>query len=202
MNALEPLLRPFVALLNRQIRASSAALDTAAELAGKVIAIRVRDTAIAVVLRAAPDGLSIADLDSEDPDVILEGSLLALASLAGNDPLAGIRSGKVELSGDSETAELFQKLIRLSKPDTEAELSRAFGDAPGKAISDVLGTISRVGRERLGEIAENIGRRVQRSSELPLNDEFDEFSNDVRELRDRTARLQARSKQLNNPDSN
>ncbi len=202
MNALEPLLRPFVALLNRQIRASSAALDTAAELAGKVIAIRVRDTAIAVVLRAAPDGLSIADLDSDDPDVILEGSLLALASLAGNDPLAGIRSGKVELSGDSETAELFQKLIRLSKPDTEAELSRAFGDAPGKAISDVLGTISRVGRERLGEIAENIGRRVQRSSELPLNDEFDEFSNDVRELRDRTARLQARSKQLNNPDSN
>ncbi len=197
MNTLEPIFRPFVGLLNNQIRRSSSAVEVARKISGERVAIRVRNTAIAANLLGAPDGVTLASDEADRADVIIEGSLLALASLAGADPLAGIRSGKVELSGDTDTAEAFQELLRLARPEFEDSLAQVFGDGPGRAISQTLGKLGSLGRERAREVGATVSENFKRRNNLPENDEFTKFAGEVRELRDRAQRALARAGLLN-----
>lgn len=202
MNALEPVFRPFVGLLNNQIRRSSAALGIAERISGQRVAIRVRNTAIAVNLLVAPDGVTLAGDEADRADVIIEGSLLALASLAGSDPLAGIRSGKVELSGDTDTAEAFQELLRLARPELEDSLAQVLGDGPAHAIGQTLSKVADLGRERAREIGETVTENFKRRNDLPVNDEFAKFSAEVRDLRDRAQRALARAGLLRRSNTN
>ena len=58
-----------------------------------------------------------------DPDVIISGSLLTLARMAGPDGAspdgAAIRDGALDISGDAYTAQRFQQLLHYAKPDIE-----------------------------------------------------------------------------------
>ncbi len=172
-------------------------MEVARKISGERVAIRVRNTGIAVNLLVAPDGVTLASDEADRADVIIEGSLLALASLAGADPLAGIRSGKVELSGDTDTAEAFQELLRLARPEFEDSLAQVFGDGPGRAISQTLGKLGSLSRERAREVGATVSENFKRRNNLPENDEFTKFAGEVRELRDRAQRALARAGLLN-----
>ncbi len=59
MNALERLLRPIVGMVNRQIRAKTPARELCRDLDGQVVAIRVRDTALARYFQVGTDELEL-----------------------------------------------------------------------------------------------------------------------------------------------
>ena len=191
MDAAEPLLRPLTGIVNRRIRTSTAALDLCRELAGRQIAIRVRDTAIAVTARVEPDGLRPGPMTGE-ADVVIEGSPLALAALGGDDPMEPIRDGRVSIAGDSDVATRFQRLIELAKPDPGEAAAELFGDRAAAALGGVVRQAADWGKDALRTVGDRIGERVVAGSDTPKRDEYDAFAADVRALRDRTARLAAR----------
>jgi ubiquinone biosynthesis protein UbiJ len=146
MDALEALLRPAMALINKQIRATTPARDLCAELDGKVIAVRVKDTALAMYFFVCPDELALSgDYDGE-PDVVMSGSILALARLAGDYYEEAVRDGSIELTGDSETAQTFQKLLRYARPDLEEELSGVIGDVAAHRLGEAARLEARLRR--------------------------------------------------------
>ena len=190
MDPLQAALRPIARLLNRNIREITPALELCSELAGTVVAVRVRDTALAACFVIANDSIDLVTETDEEADVIIDGSLITLARMAGQSGEQAIRDGSLDLSGDARLAQKFQRLLSLAKPDLEEELSGVIGDAAA---------------HRLGTIARGVGRWAEPATAtmganireyLPSRYELERFNKELGELRDDVDRAEARLSRL------
>lgn len=193
MGPLEALLRPAASMINRQIGARTPARDLCAELADRVMALRVTNTALAMYL-IVDDGTVILSTDyGQEPDVVASGTVLALTRLAGPAGDAVIREGDVELSGDALLAQQFQKLLRYGRPDIEEELSGVVGDVAAHGIGKFVRGINEWRRQARDTMRQNIGEYLQEESRaVPTRGEVDAFRHKVDTLRDDVARFEAR----------
>lgn len=194
---LEAILRPVASLLNRNIAATTPARELCARLSGKTIAVRVRDTSLAMYFRFAGDSVSLASEYGEEPDVAITGSLLTLARLTtvAEDDTSGFTG--IDLTGDIGTARSFQRLLGFAKPDIEEELSAVIGDAAARQVGQFVRGVRRWAREAGSTMSGNVREYLQEESrELPSRYEFERFSGRVDALRDDVARLEARMKRL------
>ena len=197
MNPLETLLRPLAALLNRQIQAKTPARELCAALQDRVFAVRVKDTSLAMFIIVGPGEIFLTGEFSDDPDVVVSGSLLSLARLAGRDGDAVIRDGAVDLTGDAELAAQFQKLLRYGRPDLEEELSGAVGDVIAHTVGEFARNIGRWGTDVRSTMRQNVTEYLQEESRtVPSRYEADVFRKRVESLRDDVARFDARVKRL------
>lgn len=197
MDALETLLRPLARHLNKNIQASTPARELCTELSGTVVAVRVRDTALATYFVVDEDALDVVTAYPREPDVVIQGSLITLARMAGQSREAAIRDGSLELSGDAEIASQFQQLLSHAKPDLEEELSGIVGDVAAHRLGELARGFGRWGREARSTMAANIREYLQEESrDAPSRYEVERFSTDVSTLRDDVARLEARLNRL------
>lgn len=197
MDPLETLLRPALSLVNGQIAESTPARDLCAELDGRVIAVRVRDTALAVYCHVGSDGLEIGTSYSEDPDVVISGSLLALGGLIADDPERLIRERRVEIDGDIEIASRFGRLLRFGRPDLEERLSGLIGDAGAHRAGEIARSLGAWGQHVAATMRQNLSEYVtEERGDLPARGEVEAFYEDVDRLRDDAARLEARVRTL------
>lgn len=193
MDPLETLLRPLAALLNRQIQANTPAREVCVDLDGRVLAVRVRDTSLAMFIIVDSAEIHLASEYGNDPDVVLTGSLLSLARLASAGSDAEIRGGMIDLTGDAGIAQQFQKLLRYGRPDLEEELSGALGDVVAHNVGEIARGIASWGREARATMRQNVAEYLQEESRsVPSRYEFDSFRNSVESLRDGVARVEAR----------
>jgi ubiquinone biosynthesis accessory factor UbiJ len=120
-------------VLNRGLPRSPRARQLCAQLAGRRVAVEVRDVAEFVV---ASDGnvLSVSRGSGAGADARVSGGLVAMVALATRSD-QGLRSGDVQLSGDAELAERFRALALLLRPDLEEELALAIGDVPAHQLA-------------------------------------------------------------------
>ncbi len=196
MSLAETLLRPVASVLNRRIRANSAALAICQQHAGRKIAVRLSDSALAASLTLHPDGVSLGGPIDDDPDVLLEGNLTGLLAMGGSEPLAPIRDGRVTLHGDAGTAEAIQRLFAMARPDLEDDLAAVFGDTAGRTISEGLQSVRQFGESRLRTGGRRLGEKLIKEKDIPQSDELVEISAGIRETRDHLERLQARVRRL------
>lgn len=200
MDPLETLLTPLTDVLNRNIGESTPARKLAQQLGGKTIAVRVRDTGLAMYFEIDDELLVLRAESDREPDVILEGSLMTLARLAA--PLSGsgagpVRSGDLAVTGDAYTAQAFQELLRFARPDIEEELSRYVGDAAAFRAGEIARGIRGWAREARATIGGNIREYLQEESrDVPSRYEVDRFAKQIDALRDDVARLEARIERL------
>jgi len=196
MDALEAALRPIAALLNRNIQDSTPARELCTELSGTVVAVRVRDTALAAYF-VIDDVLDVVTSSPKDPDVVITGSILTLAKMAGQSGEAAIRDGSLDLTGDAETAGQFQQLLSLAKLDLEEELSGIVGDVAAHRLGERARGVSRWGRSARSTMGANIREYLQEESrDAPSRDEVDRFGAAVNTLRDDVDRIEARLNRL------
>ena len=197
MDTLETLFRPLTALVNRQIKATTPARAICAELDGKVMAVRVRDTGLVAYICVCPDEIVLlSDVDG-DPDVAITGSILSLARLAGSSSEDAIRDGSLELIGDAEVAQAFQKLLSYGRPEIEEELSGVIGDVAAHRLGEVARSLGSWGKAAGATLRQNITEYLQEERrDLPSRYEVDAFAGKVGELRDDVARVEARLNQL------
>ena len=197
MDTLEALFRPLTTLINRQIKATTPARELCAELDGKVIAVRVKDTALAMYFCICPDEIALfGDFDGE-PDVIIGGSILTLARLAGTTGEEALRRGSLELTGDAEVAQAFQKLLGYGKPDIEEELSGIIGDVAAHRLGELARSVGNWGREAGSTLRQNISEYLQEERrDVPSRYEIEAFTRHVDALRDDVARFEARLRRL------
>jgi len=197
MDSLETLLRPITTVLNRNISETTPARELCARLDGKIIAIRVRDTALAMYFTIRDEVIGLTADHESEPDVVITGSLLTLARIAGNSGERALRTGALDLTGDVATAEAFQSLLGYAKPDLEEELSGIVGDGAAHRIGEVargVGSWARNARETMGS---NIREYLQEESRgAPSRYEVDRFTKDLHTLRDDVERLEARINRL------
>ena len=197
MNPLEILLRPITGILNRNIRATTPARDLCEKLAGSVIAVRVRNTALASWFIVRDDELELTTECDEEADVVISGSLVALARMAAESDLEALRDGSIELAGDAHVADDFSRLLALAKPDIEEELSGVVGDVASHRLGEIARGVSSWGREARATMGANIREYLQEESrDVPSRYEADKFADKVSRLRDDVERLEARVNRL------
>lgn len=197
MDALETLLRPATSMINRQIEAKTPARQLCSELEGKVLALRVPNTALAMYLVVQGEQVLLSGNFGDDPDVVIAGSVVSLARLAGPAGEDLIRAGDVEISGDAILAQRFQKLLRYGRPDLEEALSGMIGDIAAHGVGQFVRGVGKWGREAGSTMRQNIGEYLQEESQsVPGRHEVDSFRSGVNTLRDDVARFEARLNKL------
>ena len=197
MNALEAALRPIASLLNRNISESTPARELCQKLSGTVVAIRVRNTALAAYFVVNDEALDLVTSSADEPDVVTTGSIITLARMAGQSGEAAIRDGSLDLTGDAETAGEFQQLLAFAKPDVEEELSGIVGDVTAHRLGEIARGVGRWGRDARSTMGANIREYLQEESrDAPSRYEIDAFSSNVSTLRDDVDRVEARLNRL------
>jgi ubiquinone biosynthesis protein UbiJ len=201
MNPLEAALRPVASVLNRNIRETTPARELCDKLDGSVIAIRVRNTALATWFVVEDGELALTTEFDGEPDVVISGSLITLARLAGDVGMDALRKGELEMAGDAHTAERFQRLLGFARPDFEEELSGLVGDVAAHRIGEVARGVTGWARDARATMGANIREYLQEESrDAPSRYEAERFAAEVDTLRDDVDRLEARVARLQEDD--
>ena len=189
---------PVLALVNRNLAEITPAEPLLTELEGRSFALRVRDSALAVCLTVEGGRLTGNTTLPDEVDVTIEGPLLGLARLAlGGGDAAALGDSDVTLSGRTDLAQSFQRLLKLGRPDPEEELSKLIGDAAAHRIGRVAGDVADWRRQTHEILTANLREYLQEEQrELPSRYEMDRFARDVQELRDAVARAEARLRRV------
>ncbi len=197
VNPLEAALRPVASVLNRNIRATTPARELCRKLDGSVIAVRVRNTSLATWFIAHDDCLELTTEYDAEPDVVITGSLITLARMAGEPGVSALRDGSLELTGDAHLADDFQQLLEYAKPDFEEELSGVVGDVAAHRLGELVRGIGNWTRSARSTMGANIREYLQEESrDAPSRYEVDRFTKNVNTLRDGVERLEARINKL------
>ncbi len=197
MQPLEIAARPLLRILNRNIAEITPARELCAQLAGKTIAIRAKNTALSAYFGFEQDLVLLSEDTPEEPDVLLSGSLISLTRMAGPNREALFRDGSVEISGDADTAQQFQRLLELAAPDGEEELSRVVGDIAAHQMSAFARRAKNWSKAAIDTLSTNVVEYVQEESrEAPTRYEVERFQRTLGQLRDDVARAEARLNRL------
>jgi len=177
------------------------AIRRCAQLEGKVMALGVTGTGLTLYFIAAADGMQVLGHYEGEVDTYLSGSPLGLARLALGSREDALFQGAVQITGDTETAQLFQELLAGADWDWEEQLSRITGDV----LAHQAGTLARRAGRFLHEARETLlqdtGEYLQEESRLlPARIEIEYFMADIDRLRDDVERLSARVARLQNLD--
>lgn len=201
MDRLEQLLRPVARVLNRNIRETKRARELCADLAGTVAAIRVSDTALAMVFVIDGEGVELARRSDAEPDIVIAGSLVTLARVvAGGGEEDLLRDGSLQLTGNPYKAQAFQRLLASARPDLEEELSRLVGDTAARGVGEVARSFAGWARQARSTMEQNLAEYLKEESRaVPSRYEAERFAEEVSRLRDDVDRLAARLDRLGRP---
>ena len=188
--------------LNHNLRDSPAATRLLDRLRGRVLALHLRELDRTLHLRAHPAGIQVLVATEQPADARLSGTLAGLTRLAAGAATGGLPPG-VSLNGAVEVAEGFQQLLTLARPDFEALLSRAVGDALAHTIGTGLRRVGGWMRRSLTSLGVDTSEYLRYEAEmLPDRAEVDAFVDEVDRLRDDVARLAARVARLQQSSRN
>ncbi len=169
-----------------------------AQLHGRVIAFEALGLGRTFFLVPTPSRLLIlADFEGE-PDCRLRGTPIALARMSDQRTSPDLLfSGEVEISGDTELAHRFGKILATMDIDWEEQLSHLTGDIIAHQIGNTTRATLRWGSNALNTLGRDIQEYLQEELRLlPDGREIERFLSNVETLRDDVERLQARVNRL------
>jgi len=178
-------------LLNRGLPRSPRARQLCAQLAGKSVAIVIRDIAR---LKIASNGQTLGvTRDATPANATVTGGPLSLLALSGESGQAVLQRGDVTVSGETETAQAFRELAQLLRPDVEEELSLLIGDVPAHQLARLARLGAGWGRRATDTTLKNLGEYLgHERADLVSRNEGEQFLRGVDQLREGVDRLQAR----------
>jgi ubiquinone biosynthesis accessory factor UbiJ len=178
-------------LLNRGLPRSPRARQLCAQLAGKSVAVVVRDMAR---LRVASNGQTLSVSHDQAPaDATISGGPLSLLALSGESGQAVLQRGDVSVSGETETAQAFRELAQLLRPDPEEELSLLVGDVAAHQLGRLARLTAGWGRQAADTTLKNLSEYLgHERADLVSRNEGEQFLRGVDQVREGVDRLQAR----------
>ena len=173
--------------------------DAFAPLEGRVIGLRLEsadpETATTFYLRPGPWGVRVTDRHDGKPDVMVSGTLSALARMGLGEKGEGLFEGDVTIVGNTRVAQGFQDALRQMDPDFEGLLARAAGDVAAHQAVVLFRSLWNWGTRAAQDIPKDWGETLSEEWRIlapPLA--LQAFGEDVDRLRDDAERLEARLK--------
>ncbi len=184
--------------VNRFLELDPTAQKQLAQLHGKAIAFEVSGTGQTLYLIPDPARLQVFSRYEGEPDCLLRGTPLALTRMGDQKTSSGqLFSGEVEITGDTELAHSFGKILGSMDIDWEEQLSHYTGDVVAHGVGDLIRGATRWGRNTLETFGMDLQEYLQEELRLlPQRQEIETFLSDVDRLRDDVERLEARLQRL------
>jgi ubiquinone biosynthesis protein UbiJ len=184
-------------LLNRNLGASPRARELCTALRGRRLRITLSGLGVRIGLESLGSTLRISRDPDGDFDAEVEGSPVNLIALAGPSPEHLLRSGTVQVRGDTELLQRYRELGLLLRPDLEEELSRFVGDAPAHQVMRFAGSAFGFGRHAADTAVRNAAEYFahERGDLVPAA-EAEAFMSDVDRLREDIDRAEAQTAHL------
>ena len=183
--------------LNGYLGRDAEALRRCRTLAGRCLALEIRDFDLTLYLLPSTHGVQVADDYDGEPDVRLSGSPggFARTLFAGEDAL--LSGGDLRIEGDVGLAQGFARLLQGVDPDWMDWLGARVGDVP----ADLVGRALRVGGALARRAASTLSLDAaeylrEETRDLVQREELDEFTRGVDRLRADAARLAARVRRI------
>jgi ubiquinone biosynthesis protein UbiJ len=196
-NPLQLLLEPVAAAFNRNVAQSGRAAQLAAQLEGRVLALRLEGTPVTLYFKVADGRIALETSHDGPTDASLAGTPFGLLSLVGPAAADRMRSAGIRIEGDAEVAQRFQGLLQQAQPDLEEELSRVVGDVAAHQVANFARGFFDWGRKAADSLAVNVAEYLQEEGrDVPTRVELEEFLESVDHLREAADRLEARLTRL------
>lgn len=189
----------FTALLQMTFDAAvednAEALATCAGLAGRTVAMELREFGAPVYLRPHAGGIEVFNHWRGEADVTIQGTLPAMLS-ANLKREPGMPAG-VRIAGDAAIGQEFQKLVRQLDIDWEDRLARFIGGTAAHRVGRTIRELGDFGRNSAQRFGENLREYLQQETrDLPLREEVEQFNEAVDFLRTDIDRLEAQLQKL------
>lgn len=182
------------ALINGCLALDPQAGERIGQLHGRVIGFQVLGLGANFFLIPGPGRVQLLAHHEGDPDCVLRGAPLALARMIDRRESADqLFSGEVQITGDTELAHLFGKILAEMDVDWEEQLSHLTGDIVAHKLGNLVRDAGHWGTSALETMGMNLQEYLQQELQLlPVRWEIEGFLSDVDRLRDDSERLQAR----------
>ncbi len=197
------MLLPFTTLLeeviNRALRLDPATLARLGELEGKVIRLRAAgDRPLEIFVLPDGSGLRLRTEHDREPDVTLTGDIPVIFRFALRRIIPDVvAAGEVQISGDINLGQRFQRLLEQADIDWEEQAARMLGDVPAHQLGNALRGLGGWSRQALHTLKQDVGEYLREESRLlPVRSRAGAFrqsvetlARDLENLEKRLARL-------------
>ena len=180
--------------LNATLAMDPVSVQLLAKLEGRVIAMNIESIDGSFYLLPHRQGVSIEIDYDQNPDIIIEGGLLAYARSA-TASVRGLANPDrlLEISGDADLVAVMRDFLRSLQPDLEEQLSSLIGDIPARQAGNQIRSFAEWAEQVGQSIAVNTGEYLTEEKQLlVVRPRIDRFLIAVDQLRNDTERLARR----------
>ncbi len=183
--------------INLVLKQDPSTLERFSKLQGKVIAFEFTDLELTLYIFPHNEGVQVKYLYQGNVDTTLQGSALAFINMSLGDATESFFSGEVRIKGDLELGQHFKRLIDQLDLDWEEWLSHLTGDLIAFKTGTFIRQLNSWGKDALKILELDTREYLQDEGKLvPHSEELNAFSENIAQLRDNTARLEARVMRL------
>jgi ubiquinone biosynthesis protein UbiJ len=194
---------PFTTLteetINRILRLDPDTLARLGELQGKVIRLRLGgDDPLEIFVLPSETGVSLRGHHDDAPDATLAGDIPVFAKLALRRVVPDVvADGEVQISGDIDLGQRFQRLLEKIDIDWEEQAARVLGDVAAHQLGNALRHLGGWTRRSLHVLGEDAAEYLREESRLlPSRSRAEAFRQAVEALRFEAERLESRLERL------
>lgn len=180
--------------VNTLLQRDPVTLERLAQLSGKTLAIQLTFPAIGIYILPNSTGLQLHAHIEDEADVTLSGSPADFTKLLTSQDAADALFGNgITVSGDSGLATRFQQIMADTQIDWEGALGDLIGDLPAHQLAGFLNWKADSYKRTGSSIVQNLEEYLTEEARmLPTRPEVEGFLRNVDQLRDSSARLEAR----------
>ncbi|MBS0359423.1 MAG: SCP2 sterol-binding domain-containing protein [Proteobacteria bacterium] len=193
------LLTPLEKALNYYLHLDPEAIHKFAPLNGKVISIELTDLPIKIYLKVEQDEIHLFHIAPEIIHTTLKSTswnFIKYAAMSTHDPTQ-VFKGQMEISGDIEVGQMFQRLFSELHIDWEEYLSRFVGDIAAHQIGNFCKDALSWGQSVLQSTTKNVTEYLQEEQRFtPTQEEINDFYDDMDDLRSNMDRCNARVQRI------
>ena len=185
--------------VNRILRLDPDTLARLGELEGKVIRLRLGSAdPVEIFVLPSGSGVSLRGQYDGAPDVTLAGDIPVFAKLALRRVAPDVAAnGEVQISGDIDLGQRFQRLLEKINIDWEEPAARVLGDVAAHQLGNALRHLGGWTRRSLHVLGEDAAEYLQEESRLlPSRSRAEAFRLAVEALRLEAERLELRLARL------
>lgn len=183
-------------VINRIVNLDPEAVPKLRTLAGKVICLEISGSERRWCLKVTDQGMSLAGGEVV-ADVTLQGSVIAFARLMLGDGLTVFQDQALQIHGDVETGQAFQKIFKEFEVDVEAQLAGYVGDVAAYRLNNGVRQLHEWSNQVRSNMTQNLVETLQEErGVLAPSTRVRRFIDDVDDLRSRAERLEQRVNRL------